>query len=134
MRRLRQPKSCRNEAVFAKKFGWVALYVRWNVLSFIMIFLIDRVEGANRLEVNVYESLEDVSQRIDWQDILDPLLTILDEQGKIYVWDDSRQDEVGTDFNYSFKPIGTNLELAGKCKAKFLQSGKSDSFEIGGND
>lgn len=106
----------------------------WNVLSFTMIFLIDRVEDANRLEVHVYESLEDVSQRIEWQDILDPLLTILDEDGSAYVWDDARQDEVGIVYDYSFKPNGTNLQLAGKCKAKFLQSGKSDSFEIKGND
>ena len=95
-----------------------------------MIFLTDNIRKGNRIEFIVYDSLEDLSQRVDWRDILDPSLTILDEEGRIYVWDNSKRDEVGTVFNYSFKTIGIDLNLAEKCKTKFLQLGQQDSFEI----
>ena len=96
-----------------------------------MIFLTEKTKNRNSIVVTVYDSLEDLSQRVDWQDTLDSPLKILDEEGKIYVWDDSKRNEVGTVFNYSFKTIGRDLELVEKCKTKFIQLGQPDSFEIG---
>lgn len=95
-----------------------------------MIFLADTIRNENKIEVFVYESLDDLAQRVDWQDILDSSLKILDEDGKLYVWGDSKKDQTGTVFNYSFKTNGTDLELARKCKAKFNQLGQLDSFNI----
>jgi hypothetical protein len=95
-----------------------------------MIFLTEKIRNRNKIEVFVYDSLDDLARRVDWQDILDKSLKILDEEGKLYVWDDSKKDEVGTVFNYSFKTNGTDLELVNKCKAKFSELGQPDSFEI----
>jgi len=61
---------------------------------------------------------------------LDNSLRILDEDGKLYVWDDSRKDQVGTVFSNSFKTNGIDLELMNKCKTKFDQMGRPDNFEI----
>jgi hypothetical protein len=60
-----------------------------------MIFLTDNIRKENRIEFIVYDSLEDLSQRVDWHDILDSASTILDEEGKIYSWDDTKEEEVG---------------------------------------
>jgi hypothetical protein len=95
-----------------------------------MIFLTEKIRNRNRIEVFVYDSLEDLAQRVDWQDILDESLRILDEDGNLYAWDDSKRNEVGTVFEYSFKRNGTDPELMRKCKDKFIQLGQPDSFEI----
>jgi hypothetical protein len=95
-----------------------------------MIFLTEKIRKRDRIEVFVYDSLEDLVQRVDWQDILDNSLRILDEDGNLYVWDESKRTEVGTVFDYSFKTNGTDFELVKKCKDKFNQLGQPDSFEI----
>lgn len=95
-----------------------------------MIFLTEKIRNRNKIEVFVYDSLEDLARRVEWQDILDNSLKILDEDGKLYVWDDSKKDQIGTVFNYSFKTNETDLELIRKCKAMFTQLGQPDSFEI----
>lgn len=94
-----------------------------------MIFLTE-IRNRKKIEVIVYDSLQDLSQRVDWQDVLDDSLKILDEEGRIYVWDNSKRDQLGTVFNYSFKTNGTDSELAEKCKVKFSQLGQPDRFEI----
>ena len=95
-----------------------------------MIFLTKKIRNRNKIDVIVYDSLEDLSQRVEWQDILDISLKILDNEGKVYVWDDSKTNEAGTVYNYSFKTIGTDLVLVEKCRTKFRLLGKPDSFEI----
>ena len=99
-----------------------------------MIFLIYTIRTKKGIEVVIYDSLDDLSQRVDWQDILDPSIKILDEEGKIYVWDDSKENEVGTVYGYSFKIIGTDLELLQKCKTRFEQLGQPGEFEIETNE
>jgi hypothetical protein len=96
-----------------------------------MIFLTDNIRKENRIEFIVYDSLEDLSKRVDWQDILDPSLIILDEDGNIYTWDDKKIEEIGIVFNYSFKAVRTDLDLAKRCKAKFFEMGRPYSFELG---
>lgn len=95
-----------------------------------MVFLTEKIRNRNRIEVFVYDSLEDLAERVDWQDILDESLRIFDEDGNLYVWDDSKGKEVGTVSDYSFKTNGTDFELVKKCKDKFIQLGQPDSFEI----
>jgi hypothetical protein len=95
-----------------------------------MIFLTERIRSTHRIEVIVYDSLEDLSQRVDWQDVLGDSLRILDEEGQIHIWDHSKKEEVGTVFKYSFKTNGRDLELAEKCKRLFVQLGKPRCFEI----
>lgn len=95
-----------------------------------MIFLIQKIRNSNRIEVIVYESLDNVAQRIEWQDILDNTLKILDEVGNLYAWDDSKKNELGTVYNYSFKRNGTDLALIRHCKEKFMQLGQPDCFEM----
>lgn len=95
-----------------------------------MIFLAEKIRNRNKIEVFVYDNLEDLARRVDWQDILDGSLKILDEEGKLYIWDDSQKNQAGTVFGYSFKTNGTDLELVAKCKVKFIQLGRPDSFEI----
>jgi len=95
-----------------------------------MIFLTDKIRNKDRIEVFVYDSLEDLAQRVDRQDILDESLRILDENGNLYVWDESKSNEVGTVFGYSFKTNGTDLELVKRCKDKFTQLGLPNNFEL----
>ena len=96
-----------------------------------MIFLTDKKKiNNNKIQFDVYESLEDLSQRVEWQDILDPSIMILDSEGKIYVWDDSKQQELGTVYDYSFKVRGTDLNLADQCNTMYGQLGQPNSFEI----
>jgi hypothetical protein len=97
-----------------------------------MIFLTQKIRNTSKskIEVTIYESLEDLSQRVEWQDILDDSLKIMDEDGKLYVWDDSNRNEVGTVFNYSFKTNGTDAELIKKVKDEFTKLGQPDSFVI----
>jgi hypothetical protein len=81
-------------------------------------------KNRNKIEVVIYDSLEDLAQRVEWQDILADSLKILDENGNVYVWDNSKRNEFGTIFDYSFKTNGTDLELINKCKDKFIQLGQ----------
>ena len=95
-----------------------------------MIFLTDNIKKENGIEFIVYDSLEDLSRRVDWQDILDPCSTILDEDGKIYEWDDTKAEEIGTVFDYSFQAVRMDLDLAKRCKAKFLELGQPGCFDL----
>jgi len=99
----------------------------------LMIFLTEKVRNRDKVEVFVYVNLEDLAQRVEWQDILDESIRILDEDGNIYVWDDAKRSEVGTVYHYSFKRHGVDLELIKKCKDKFIQLGKPDNFDIENN-
>jgi GTP-sensing pleiotropic transcriptional regulator CodY len=95
-----------------------------------MIFLTEKIRNGNKVEVLVYDSLKDLAQRVDRQDIQDKSLKILDEEGNVYIWDESKRKEVGTVFDYSFKTNGTDTELIRKCKDKFTQMGQPDYFEL----
>jgi hypothetical protein len=70
-----------------------------------MIFLTEHIVRG-LIQVNVYESLEDLSQRIEWQDILSPSIRIIDENGQLYACDDSRVDEEGTVYNFHSRQSG----------------------------
>lgn len=93
-----------------------------------MIFLIDHSNGKQN--VVVYDNLIQLSQMVEWQDILDVSCIILDEEGKLYAWDDSKKEEIGTIYDYTFKMIGTNEDLLQRCKLAFEKPGRVDEFEL----
>lgn len=92
-----------------------------------MIFLIDHNTKQN---VSVYDNLTQLSQMVEWQDILDISIIILDEEGRTYAWDDSKKSEYGTVYNYTFKVTGTNQDLLQRCKLTFEKLGRTDEFEL----
>jgi hypothetical protein len=95
-----------------------------------MIFLTEKIRNSDRIEVIVYDTLEQLSESVDWQDILDEAIKILDDSGKIYKWDDTKKNEYGMVFNYSFRVIGIDEELVRKCNNEFIRLGQSETFEI----
>ena len=95
-----------------------------------MIFLIEKPASGESIKVVVYDSLEDLAQRVEWQDILEQSLRILDEEGNIYVWDDTKTNEWGIVYGYSLITNGTDTPLASKCKEKLNQLGHPGDFKI----
>ncbi|HEY0656584.1 MAG TPA: hypothetical protein VGD65_25800 [Chryseosolibacter sp.] len=95
-----------------------------------MIFLTERIGNSATIEVEVYASLADVAERVEWQDILSDFLTVLDEQGNVYVWDNTKSNEAGTTYDYSFRIKGADLHLAKLCLARFRALGQPPTFEI----
>ncbi len=56
---------------------------------------------------------------VEWQDVLDTGLVIIDSDGNTYVWDDTKDPEIGATYGYSMKVVGTNIKLAIKCKQTY---------------
>ena len=50
-----------------------------------MIFCIDNKS------VDVYSNIKDLTNSLEWQDALSEDLVILDENGNVYRWDDSKK-------------------------------------------
>jgi hypothetical protein len=61
---------------------------------------------------------------------MDDSLIILDNQGRICAWDDSKNNEVGTINHYTFKVVGMDSELAEKCQTKCNEFEQVWEFEI----
>ena len=78
-----------------------------------MIFLIDKVDSEH--QVIVYESIADLTQRVEWQDIFEGKSIIIDENGIEYEWDSSKRNEIGTVYNYSLIPTSRVSELITEC-------------------
>lgn len=70
-------------------------------------------------EIVVYESIEDFTNRTEWQDIIDDYFTIIDNEGNIYKWDDSKKDEYGTVYNYTLKVDRIDTELSKACLSNY---------------
>ncbi len=56
-----------------------------------LIFIDDDEES-----IDVYDSLEDFSYRVDRQDIINSDEILIDEFGNIYKWDETKTEEYGT--------------------------------------
>lgn len=80
--------------------------------------------------VDVYDSLVDFSYRVDWQDLIDSDCILIDENGNIFNWDDTKNEEIATTFGYSFKIIRQNIELGRLCFDAFESNGRVYSFNI----
>ncbi len=78
-----------------------------------MIFCIDNYSDPK--EILVYDSIDQLTNMVEWQDILDKGVINIDTDGKIYEWDDNQKSEYGSIYGYSMKVVGTNVDLANKC-------------------
>lgn len=81
-------------------------------------------------EVVVYESLEDFIKSTEWQDIMDDYFTIIDDQGKIYKWDDSKKEEYGTVYNYTLKIDRIDYELSKACLSNYVKNNFATEFKF----
>mgnify|MGYP000892849258 CR=1 FL=1 len=68
-----------------------------------MIYLIDELE--EEIQVSTHDSLEAIRNGIDWQDIFEGKTKIVDEDGMMYKWDSSKENEIGTVFGYTLIPV-----------------------------
>jgi len=78
-----------------------------------MIFLIDKVDSEH--QVIVYDSIPDLTQRVEWQDIFEGKSVIIDENGTEYEWDSSKKNEIGTVHDYTLIPTARISELITEC-------------------
>lgn len=78
-----------------------------------MIFLIDKVDCEH--QVIVYKSIADLTQRVEWQDIFEKKSIIIDENGIEYKWDSSKNNEIGSVYNYSLISTLKFSELIVEC-------------------
>jgi len=78
-----------------------------------MIFLIDILDSKH--QVKVYESIADLTQRVEWQDIFEGKSIIIDNNGIEYEWDSSKKNEIGSVYNYSLIPTSRVSELITEC-------------------
>ncbi len=81
-----------------------------------MIFLIDKID--NKHEVFVYESITDLTSRIDWQDIFEGKSLIIDQNGFEYEWDSSNKHEIGTVNDYTLIKTSRISSLVSECLNK----------------
>jgi|JI10StandDraft_1071094.scaffolds.fasta_scaffold1001879_1 hypothetical protein len=79
-------------------------------------------------EVVVYESVYDLTNMVEWQDILDKGVTIIDSDGNIYEWDDTKKSEYATVYGYSMKVVKPNLDLANKCLQTYERLNRPTEF------
>lgn len=84
----------------------------------------------NIFEIYVYESLEDFTNRIEWQDVLNEHLIILDEHGNIYKWDKSKTNQFSTTYNYTLAIKKTDAELGKICQQNYALNNFSNEFTI----
>lgn len=78
-----------------------------------MIFLIDKIDSEH--QVIVYDSITDLTQRVEWQDIFEGKSVIIDENGTEYEWDSSKKNEIGTVYDYTLIPTTRISELVTEC-------------------
>tara|TARA_Y100001933_G_C18626123_1_gene408384 strand:- start:203 stop:484 length:282 start_codon:yes stop_codon:yes gene_type:complete len=78
-----------------------------------MIFLIDIVD--NEHQVIVYESITDLTKRVEWQDIFEGKSIIIDKNGTEYEWDSSKKDEIGIVYDYTLTPTSRVSKLITEC-------------------
>lgn len=91
-----------------------------------MIFCIDNYKKPK--EVLVYESIEQLVDMVEWQDISDKGVTNIGSDGLIYEWDDTKRGEYATIYGYSMKVVGTNVDLANNCIQTYERLNKPSEF------
>lgn len=82
----------------------------------------------NFFEICVYESVEDFTQRTEWQDALDDYFTIIDKDGNIYEWDKGKTKEFATTYNYTLIIKKTDKELGDLCHQNYALNNFASEF------
>jgi hypothetical protein len=93
-----------------------------------MIFLIDKIGKA--LDILVYESISDLTSRVEWQDIFEGTSTIIDESGFIFKLEPSKKGEVGLVYNYNMIQTDRKSKLIEICLEEYNLKGKPSEFKI----
>lgn len=93
-----------------------------------MIFSIDNYSVPK--EIVVYDTIDQLTNMVEWQDILDKAVTNIDSEGNIYEWDDTKKSEHATIYGYSMKVVGTNIDLANKCLQTYERFNKPAEFYL----
>ncbi len=84
----------------------------------------------NKIEVVVHDSLEDFTNRTEWQDILDNYFIIIDKYGNIYNWDDSKKEEFSTIYQFSLKISKIDLDLGKMCYDNYVLNNFKTEFNF----
>ena len=82
-----------------------------------MIFLIHEVDSIN--QVIVYESIPDLIQRVEWQDVFEGKSIIIDKNGTEYEWDSTQKNEIGCIHDYTIIPTSRVSKLITECLKRF---------------
>ena len=93
-----------------------------------MIFLIDIVDSEH--QVIVYKSINDLTKRVEWQDVFEGKSIIIDENGTEYEWDSSKKDEIGTVYDYTLIPTSRISELITECLQTAAEKRPTTADEI----
>ncbi|WP_130736349.1 hypothetical protein [Flavobacterium sp. J27] len=93
-----------------------------------MFFLIDTIDKV--CHVLVYQSLIDLTQRIEWQDVFEGQSIIIDENGIEYEWDSSKKEEVGIVYNYTLIPTDRTSKLLRECLNELHTSRNKQEFNF----
>ena len=89
-----------------------------------MIFEIDQHTN----EVNVYDNFDQLTSMVEWQDILNDDIAVIDELGNIYKWDSRKSEEIGTIYNYTMISIAANIDLSLKCNNQYSELNQPNTF------
>ena len=91
-----------------------------------MIFVIDQHTD----EVNVFDSVDQLTSMVEWQDILNDEIAVIDERGNLYKWDSTKSEEIGTIYNYTMTSIGANMDLSQKCNKQYSELNQPNTFSL----
>lgn len=92
------------------------------------IFMVFR--DGDTFDVDVYDGLDDLTCRVEWQDIYDGPFVIVDSGGNVYRWDASRRDEFATVYNYTLVKHHVDVELGQLCSTNYERLGRPYEFRI----
>ena len=82
-------------------------------------------------EVIIYNSLEQITHSIEWQDIFEGRDIIIDHEGNQYKWNDLKQEEFGTVYDYTLKKFDNkNQWLSERLIEAHFNSGYQSEFSI----
>ena len=91
-----------------------------------MIFSVDSYPCPKK--VTVYESINQLVNMVEWQDILNKGVTTIDTEGKVYEWDSAKSEEYATAYKYSMRVVGLNTDLADKCNRTYETLDRPSEF------
>lgn len=96
-----------------------------------MIFAIDNY--TEEKQTIVYDNISDLTSRVEWQDIQDTGVTIIDEEGNIYNWDKTKDEEISTSYDYTMKIVGSNKILGQSCFITYKRLNEPVEFNLIGS-
>lgn len=96
-----------------------------------MIFAIDNF--TEQKQTVVYDNISDLTSRVEWQDIQDTGVIIIDEEGNIYNWDETKKEEISTTYDYTMKIVGSNKKLGHSCFITYKRLHEPTEFDLIGS-